>query len=514
MNKKEITDYLHDCRWCNFKKEIEQERVRNIEFEKMPYDDGKKLFVIGKAELEDGDVRYFSMPLAKKQEITGEEKFLTIGGETYTDALVEPDFWRSFMALMDEHDGFVKFDNGWFLEREDFLNPDIIDELKYEDSKALGVEQSNTTLNVGDGKLAFKLERMLEFSHEVNSEFEVNEKLMRENCSVMPKSFGGFVLKKPNGEQASSGIMLEFVKNKGDMWNYLQDVIGQELNVNYLRQKDLKAENNPNIMSMIRNLSEKTKEMSDCFSRADSNPNFTPEKVDESFIRGYAKQFEVLLYQTKRQISDSRNNLPAALRLRADKLLAVWDEKMPAFVNEKLDKVRALDNKGTINRVHGDFHLGQVMVTEDNDLRFIDFAGEPALSMKERKQKYIHVRDIAGMYRSIKGYLGAVAVEDFAAKATDDLSAARRKAWAEKAIRPLIDSASRAFLGNKTMNNDPWLSLEVLRKNLYEVKYEVSFRPNMAYVPINGLFDLMNLDAPVAVNTNDVSLAKTGTERS
>lgn len=512
MSMENITDYLYDCRWCNFKEEIRQGRISDITLEKMPFDNGNKLFIIGEARLTDGETRYFSMPMAKKAAVMQEENRLVLDGNIYTDALTEPDFFKSLMTLMDENNGSVTFPNGWRLERAAFGDQKLVEEAKSEPSKALGVEQSNTTLNVGDGKLAFKLERMLEFSQEVNSEFEVNEKLMRENCGVMPKSFGGFVWRMPDGREASSGIIQEFVKNKGDMWNYLLDILDKELQVNYLRQRDLRAENNPEIMAMVRNLSLKTEEMGECFARPDSNPNFTPENVDESFIRKYEKQFEVLLYQTRRQIEANLERLPEPAHSQATKLLQNWDKTMPVFVEERLERIRSSSDKGTINRVHGDFHLGQVMVTPDNDLRFIDFAGEPALPMKERKQKHIYIRDTAGMYRSIKGYLGAVAVENFAAQAQDELSARRRKDWAAKAIKPLIDRASQTFLGKKTMN-DPWLSLEVLRKNLYEVNYEVGNRPAMAYVPISGLSELMGYNTPQPANENNLSVTKAGNGR-
>ena len=65
-----------------------------------------------------------------------------------------------------------------------------------------------------------------------------------------------------------------------------------------------------------------------------------------------------------------------------------------------------------------------------------------------------------------------------------------RKAYAKKAVKPLIESASKTFLGRYTLQ-DPWLSLEILRKNLYEVNYEVNNRPHMAYIAIDGLTDLL-----------------------
>ena len=493
MNIEKITKYLEKCRWCNFKEDIEKGRVNNISFEKMPYDNGNKLFVIGEVTLNDNVVRYFSMPLAKHNEMPKDSKtdVIKMDGEVYTDALLEPDFWPTFMKFVNDNDGKVKFSNGWTLERYDIAQAERIDECANESSKALGVEQSNTTLNVGKGKLAFKLERMLEFSSDVNSELEMNEKLMRENCSVMPQSFGTFIWRMPDGRTASSGIVQEFVKNKGDMWNYLLDYLEPKLQEAYLHQKNLTPEDNPEFMSLIRTLATKTQEMGECFARPDNNPHFTPENVDDAFIRNYNNQFQVLIYQAKHNIQSNLKKLPADTRAEAEKILAGWDESTATFVETQLKRINALENKGTLNRVHGDFHLGQVMVTPDNDLKFIDFAGEPGLSMAERQQKHLSVRDVAGMYRSIKGYLGAEAANNFAKSAPDELTAATRKAWAKKAVQPLIDAAAQTFLADKTLQNDPWLALEVLRKNFYEVKYEFNNRPGMAYIPVSGLSELL-----------------------
>ena len=325
----------------------------------------------------------------------------------------------------------------------------------------------------------------------------------------MPKSFGSFIWQMPDGRTASSGIVQEFVNNKGDMWNYLLDYLKPRMQEGYLHQTNLTAENNPKFMSLIRTLSLKTKEMGECFAKEDDNPHFSPEAVNDTFIRNYEKQFQVLLYQAKRNIQNNINRLPQDTRVQAEKILANWDETTSNFVNSRLARIRGAEDKGTLNRVHGDFHLGQVMVTPDDDLRFIDFAGEPGLSMVERQQKHLSVRDVAGMYRSIKGYLSAVAVENFTQAAPNEFAKQHRKEWGKTAIIPLINAASQAFLGDKSLDADPWLALEVLRKNLYEIDYELNNRPEMAYVPISGLSELLDMEQMPA-NENIKVLTQSG----
>lgn len=490
QNMSILTNYLYDCRWCNFKEEIRQGQVTGFKLETMPYDEGRKLFVLGEVKINDEKSKYFSMPLARKAAMPHDANVLVMNGEIYTDATLEPDFYSSLQKMMHEHNGRVQFNNGWILESWDIGNSAKIAIYETAESKALSVEQSNTTINVGNGKLAFKLERMLEFSDELNSEFEMNEKLMHENCSVMPKTYGGLIWHTPEGKQASSGIIQEFVQNEGDMWNYALSYLDIKLRASFLTGRPITECDKGEFISLVRNLSEKTAEMNNCLSRKDDNPKFTPKHVDANFIRNYQKQMEVLLCKTKKQIKRNLIRLPEPSRSQAAILLTNWEETTGNFVQKHIDRIMQAQNKGVLTRVHGDFHLGQVMVTPDKDLRFIDFAGEPGLSMEQRKQKHISVRDIAGMYRSIKGYLGAVAVENFASAATDVDIVAERKAWAQKAISPLIDRAANEFLGNHSIN-DPWLSLEILRKNLYEINYEMGNRPTMAYVPISGLNDLL-----------------------
>lgn len=503
-NFQKLSDYLYDCRWCNFKEEIKDGKIYDIKLEKLPYDDGKKLFVIGTANTLNGRTINFSMPLAKKVAMPQNQNVLVLNGNIYTDALQEQDFWPTLNKFIDQNNGEITFPNGWKLSRLGIAKPEVIENSKNYYSKPLGVEQSNTTLNIGEGSLAFKLERILDFSKEVSPEFEMNEKLMKEGCSVMPETYGGLVWTTPDGKQSSCGIIQEFVENQGDLWNYSLTYLNGRLRINYLRQTDLTAKNCKEFIDIIKNLHKKTKEMGESLSTNDDNPNFTPEIVDDKFIRNYKKQLTVLLYQTKSTISKNLDQIPEPTHSKACELLDNWNELTTNFVNKNIDKINRAESKGYTCRVHGDFHLGQVMVKLNNDLRFIDFAGEPALPIDQRKQKHIFVRDIAGMYRSIKGYLGAVAVENYAADAPNVEIAQERKIWATKAIKPLIDSSAKTFLGDMTME-EPWLALEVLRKNLYEVNYEVSSRPAMAYVPIIGLTELLGNDSDTRgmVQTNN-----------
>ena len=482
-------NYLYNQRWCNFKSEISSNQVENISFDYISFDNGQKLLAIGKAELKDQKPRYFMMPLAKTNK-SEQGSTIKINSETYTDAVQQKDFWRTFMHHLQTNDNHLEIPGGWMLDYVPGKESEFINNNIQEESRPLNVEQSNSTIIVGDNQLAFKLERILSFTKETNPELEMNEKLMAEDCSVMPKTYGHLTITDKDGNKSSSGIIQEFVVNQGDMWNYSLAYLNEKLRFGYLRQTDITPKDSPLFMEIVATLGSKTAEMSACLSAPDGNPAFEPVPVDDKFIRNYQKQLTVLLYQSHRNIVENIDNLPTESKLKAQKLLYNWDELTKNFINNQINKINSSDDKGYICRVHGDFHLGQVMVTPDNDLKFIDFAGEPGLPIEQRREKHIYLRDYAGMYRSINGYLGAVAAENFASQAQTFEEAKSRKQYAQKALKPLIHEASQQFLGKHSLDN-PWLSLEVLRKNLYEVNYEVCNRPQMAYVPINGLSSLL-----------------------
>lgn len=487
---KNTADYLSRQRWCNFKEEIRLNQINSIEYVSLPFDNDDKMLTIGKVKIDSQNQeqeRFFMMPLAPAKQ--DETDIITINGKAYVDALQRPDYWEKMNTFLKENNNCLIFPNGLILQSKNLISAEILQPYESSVSRPLNVQQSNTTLVVGDNKLAFKLERMLQFSKKTNPEFEMNEKLMREKCTVMPQTYGYLILKdQQNQTAASSGIIQEFIENQGDLWNYSLAYLKNRLATGYLQQRDLIPEDNPHFIDLMKKLGEKTSEMSDCLSRPDNNPAFTPEKVDSRFIYHYQKHLEFLLVKTRNTIKNNLDNLPKDTKNKAAQLLHNWKQLTGEFVERQLGNVKK-SNENLV-RVHGDFHLGQVIVTKDNDLRFIDFAGEADSPIDERAQKHISVRDLAGMYRSIKGYLGNAAVEEFVADAPDKSSATSRRAYAEKAVKPLINESARLVLNGHSLK-EPWLSLEILRKNLYEVNYEVNNRPQMAYIAVNGLSDIL-----------------------
>jgi maltose alpha-D-glucosyltransferase/alpha-amylase len=149
---------------------------------------------------------------------------------------------------------------------------------------------------------------------------------------------------------------------------------------------------------------------------------------------------------------------------------------------------------GLKTRIHGDYHLGQVLVTR-NDFVIIDFEGEPGHSLEQRSAKHSPLRDVAGMLRSFS-YVQHSALRKVAHV---DVEAARlaplARAWeieAREAFLSAYDAAARdaKIYGPEVLQpGSGLLGLFELEKALYELSYELGNRPTWAGIPLQGIID-------------------------
>jgi len=158
----------------------------------------------------------------------------------------------------------------------------------------------------------------------------------------------------------------------------------------------------------------------------------------------------------------------------------------------QLDAAASQDSAGRKIRIHGDYHLGQVLITR-NDFVIVDFEGEPGHSLEERRAKQSPLRDVAGMLRSFS-YVEHSALR---AAAHDDVEAAKlaplAKAWTQQvreAFLAAYDSAARRdSLYTALTPGRGLLGLFELEKALYELRYELGNRPAWAGIPLQGMLE-------------------------
>jgi maltose alpha-D-glucosyltransferase/alpha-amylase len=381
-------------------------------------------------------------------------------------------------------------------------------ELKRLTPHLLRGEQSNTSMSYGD-KYIIKLYRMLDEG--INPEQEMGQFFVKKQASFTP-DLGGFIeYKRGRNEAATVAILNEYAHNQGDAWEYTLDELSRYFeNVLALRPElegfsrstmtILEAsygEIPPRAQELIgsylesaRVLGERTGEMHLTLASEKRDPDFIPEEFTTLYQRSLYQSLRNLttdVFQTlKRKIKD----LPQDVKDDAAMILERKPEIMEVFgrvTKSKFDALRI--------RCHGDYHLGQVLYT-GNDFVIMDFEGEPARSMSDRRVKRASLRDVAGMLRSFH-YAVNVAMfgqRELGVIHDDDLdyfgelgafwnywvSAAYVKAYlATLGISPLIPDSHEEF---QTM-----LDIFVLEKAVYELGYELNNRPGWIKIPVDGM---------------------------
>ena len=488
MNKnKALLDYIYAMRWCSFKQKISSGQVEDIILESKSFDDEKKFFVVGKAIIKNSEPQYFVMPLTVEK-IENEPSIIFNKKECY-DALKSSTYWSSLMHEITLDKEFI-FSNGLKLLYQSWDGFDFITKHIDDVSHPLGAEQSNSTLIIGNNILAFKQQRMIEFVSESNPEIEMNYNLMKTGCKVVPKTYGHLSLINSNGESAFIGIIQEFIPNNGDLWELSKEKLLDILYDTYASNTDvISLSKYKNLYELMHLVGKKTEDLILCLSSFSGDKNLKSKSITATYINEYKKSLKKLMVDTRENIKKNINKLSPDMALDIQKLLQNWEKYISKFLNENVSKLLKRKNRGLLMRVHGDFHLGQAIESKSGQIKFIDFSGEPNLDLIERKAKHSYMYDIAGMYRSISGYLPVVVAKHFATEKNGEINN-EKLVWATSIIKPIVNNLSNAFLNELKIDKE-WLELEIFRRNLYEINYEISYRPQMLFIPIDNLKELL-----------------------
>jgi maltose alpha-D-glucosyltransferase/alpha-amylase len=154
---------------------------------------------------------------------------------------------------------------------------------------------------------------------------------------------------------------------------------------------------------------------------------------------------------------------------------------------------------GLIMRVHGDLHLGQILVVQ-GDAYLIDFEGEPARPLEERRGLYSPYKDVSGVLRSFD-YAAAMAIRSAQSVDVSEQAAQARQEVADRYLKQArttfieayrLATASMPHAWKDTAGERAALELFSLEKAAYEIAYEAENRPSWLAVPLHGLFGLLS----------------------
>jgi maltose alpha-D-glucosyltransferase/alpha-amylase len=380
----------------------------------------------------------------------------------------------------------------------------------------LKAEQSNTSMVYGD-RLILKLFRRLQPG--VNPDLEIGRFLTERGFLHIPPVAGAIEYRKGRKEPYTLAILQGFVYNQGDAWAYCQDILGHfyeqalarktELREFSVPQKHLltlaEQETPSEVAALIgtfseaaRLLGQRTAELHVVLASDTEAPQFAQESFSKLYQRSLYQAMRSEAGKVMRSLADRLRYLPESVRPGAEEVLQRRQEIFETFgtlLQKKLDAMRI--------RCHGDYHLGQVLYT-GKDFVIIDFEGEPARPISERRIKRSPLRDVAGMLRSFHyaAYATLFSQLHHGVAVGEDVPLLETAAnlwylWVSADFLRvyLAVAAPGGYLPKGREELQVLIDVFMLQKAVYELGYELNNRPDWVGVPIAGIRQL--LGAPV-----------------
>jgi maltose alpha-D-glucosyltransferase/alpha-amylase len=358
----------------------------------------------------------------------------------------------------------------------------------------LAAEQSNSSLIIEDAVVLKLVRRLVSGIH---PEAEISRYLTKIGYANTAPLYGEVVRVDPAGVPHTLCILQGFIDNQGDAWNWALDYLRRTIDELALavdtddasrdRDSEAEAEAVEGYRSMAGIIGKRLGELHVALAAPSDDPAFAPEPATPEDVRAWIDGTQTMLATAFDLLAQRVDQLVDDTKALAQSLL----ERRVALT-EAVAKLVLADAGALRTRIHGDFHLGQVLIAQ-GDAFLIDFEGEPARTLEERRQKSSPMRDVAGLLRSFS-YASAAAqsTTESAPQQTADRKRAlfdRFRGYAAEsflaeyraavslAAQPLVAPASEQAL----------LDLFLIEKAAYEIRYEAANRPTWLGLPVRGL---------------------------
>jgi len=296
-------------------------------------------------------------------------------------------------------------------------------------------------------------------------------------------------------EEHALGVLFGFIRNQGDGWtqalNYLTRYLDDAL-ISGGESPSALADPDVFFLMLARQLGIRTAEMHRALAEhAGNHPDFAPEPLCPEDTAEWRDDLANATAHMLSGLERERPSLPAPTRDLADRVLTLRHGLFERILRLIPDTVEAQKT-----RYHGDFHLGQVIVVQ-NDFFIIDFEGEPARPLASRRRKSSPLRDVAGMIRSFD-YAAVAAVRQLAEArpAAEPRMTQLAEAWRQRAVdgfRAAYRKTMRgcaAYPASKKQARD-MTAFFILEKAVYEVSYELANRPAWVDIPLKGILGIL-----------------------
>ncbi len=480
-----LPPYIAQCRWFAGKaREIKQLKVRNsVQLEDF-------IFMIFEAKYKEGDGEFYLLPLS----------FIE------NDAQEIPKKGILCKASMDDKNGFLvdaiydkNFRSALFssIYRQIEVQQHNEDKLVFAKGKAMlaeseivesvlpNIDSSNSAMIFGN-KYFLKLYRKI--FEETNPEAEMLEFITQNSeFKNIPRFAGSVTWKKNDNSLITLGVMVEVIESLKDDWSmtgdYLNDFLEAFVDGNFQIKES--------VFEQVSKLAIRTAEMHKALFALRGAEAFNAEPFDRQYRRYLHEKFEILLEKRYNLLTDNYLRLDEQAQALAWRFMESKD-----LILDFIDQVLTRPLFSYRTRIHGDYHLGQVLATE-NDLVIIDFEGEPESTITQRKIKHSPLKDVAGMIRSYHYAISAKLFNSAETSSTDPVVLQRAADRWYKLIKDTYLEEYLSVFGSphplfKDSNEINYLLLfHLLEKAVYEIGYEVNYRPTWVKIPLKGIAEVL-----------------------
>ena len=395
--------------------------------------------------------------------------------------------------------------------RVQYHRSETFKDVVYESSRFMGLEQSNTSIIYND---QYVLKFFRRIFADKNPDYEMSRFLSEiKDFENTPAYQGSINIIDSDDVNVTIALMQKLVPNDGDAWDYmLKELHGAFLNLDAknieldaLRTVDMfeRLEINEvcpevidwvglNLLVKIKQLAVRTAEMHIVLGSEFEDTAFTPNHFNGDYEVWLKNR---LLYQFQNRLNIIENQMHKLDGLALDLANEFLEKK--TLIRKRITNFDWTKLKGERIRVHGDYHLGQILVTND-DFYILDFEGEPESTIRDRKVKQPPLKDVAGLFRSFHYAIYATVFNN-----ADSFNRSQEELF--KAAEILYSYLTSVFLGtyikevqnanlNIGYNQERIFILKycLLEKAIYEIGYELNSRPRWALIPLKGISNIIN----------------------
>lgn len=473
--------YFNTCRWFAGKA-----RSQNKFYIRHALPIGEAQILIVEVTYHDGPSEFYQLPITQvSAHIEIDIKGVLEKGETtqLIDAIYDENF-RSELYTGIFHSlnhafphSLIRSQKGRGLSDTDI--PESID------SRVLPVDSSNSAMLFG-GKYFMKLYRKL--FDQTNPEVEMVSFLTQHSdFNNIPAYAGSITWQREGQPDVTLGMMQQAIRADKDNWVLTGDFLNDFMYGVPYGMFGIKE----NVFDQVALLGKRTGEMHLGLYAPKADTDFSPEAFDDFYRNFLLNRLTDLLDRRYALLIDNYEKLDEPTQ-RLAWIFMEARELIDDFANEML--TRPLESLRI--RIHGDYHLGQVL-TDNGDFIVIDFEGEPEASIADRKIKHSPLKDVAGMIRS---YHYAVSAKLFESTETKNISSEKLQTVSDRWYKLMRDTYMDAYLDAfgwphplfKSQNEINFLLLFfLLEKAVYELGYEISYRPSWVNIPLRGIVEVI-----------------------